>query len=202
MEPRQEEGFTAMDSFKLIESMVGTARNQMTENGHLYLLWGWVIFVCSVGQFLMQQVYHTEKFWMIWLLTWAAAIYQVVFIRRKVKRIRVRTYSDEIIKYIWIVFVIMMAVGCFVVSNIVRMPGQVNILILLLYGMPTFLSGIVIRFRPLIVGGSCCWALAITAIFVPVPYYMLLIAAAVVVAWIVPGYLLQIKYKKINSSYE
>jgi hypothetical protein len=44
----QQEEFSPQDSLHLIESMINKARNRFSENGHLYLLWGWVILVCSV----------------------------------------------------------------------------------------------------------------------------------------------------------
>lgn len=64
--------------------------------------------------------------------------------------------------------------------------------------MPTFLSGFIMKFKPLTIGGICCWALAIVSPFVAYDYQLLLIGVAVVAARIVPGYLLQKKYKKEN----
>jgi Flp pilus assembly protein TadB len=55
------------------------------------------------------------------------------------------------------------------------------------------------RFSPLKVGGISCWALAVISVFILPAYTLLLLAAAVAIAWIVPGYLLQTKYKQQNS---
>jgi hypothetical protein len=67
---------------------------------------------------------------------------------------------------------------------------------LILYGMPTFLSGVILKFKPLMVGAVCCWTLAIISPFINVQYQLLLIAGAVIAAWIIPGYLLKRKFKK------
>ena len=67
---------------------------------------------------------------------------------------------------------------------------------LALYGMPTVISGSILRFRPLIVGGVTCWVLSILSPFVAYEYQLLLLAAAVVAGWIIPGYLLRIRYNK------
>jgi hypothetical protein len=64
-----------------------------------------------------------------------------------------------------------------------------------MYGMPTFLSGIIIKFKPLIIGGIFCWLMAVISPFIDVRYQVLLAAAAVIAAWIVPGHLLRNKYK-------
>jgi len=196
---KNNDELSGFDSFKIIESMITSARNQMTENGHLYLLWGWVIFICSIGQFLMQHVFHTQKFWMIWLLTWPTVIYQFIFIAKKVKKIRVKNYTDDILKYIWLVFIVCMIISAVIISKISDKPEIANMLILMLYGMPTFLSGIVLKFKPLVIGGTCCWLLSLVSIFVLPQYHMLLIAAAVIAAWIIPGYMLKSKYNKSNT---
>jgi hypothetical protein len=62
--------------------------------------------------------------------------------------------------------------------------------------MPTVLSGVILQFRPLIVGGACCWLLSVGATFIPYDYQLLMLAAAMIVAWIIPGYLMRIKYRK------
>ena len=41
----QEQEFSPQQSLNLIESMINKARNRFSENGHLYLLWGWVILL-------------------------------------------------------------------------------------------------------------------------------------------------------------
>jgi hypothetical protein len=70
---------------------------------------------------------------------------------------------------------------------------------LALYGMPTFLSGVLLRFRPLVVGGIGCWLLSVSAQFINYDYQLLLISGAMVIAWILPGYLLRKRYKKLNT---
>ncbi|MES2777434.1 MAG: hypothetical protein V4722_24860 [Bacteroidota bacterium] len=197
---QSQEPFNEMDSLRIIGSMINTARNQMTDNGHLYLLWGWVVLVCSAGQFLMQHVLHIGNHWIIWILTWVAIIYQIFYLRRHEKKKRVRSYMDEIIKYVWIVFSILMILMAFILVRIVRQPEYINLVILVLYGMPTFLSGIILKFRPLVVGAIGCWVLSLLSLFITPQYYTLLLSAAVIIAWIVPGYLLQSKYKKENTA--
>jgi len=74
-----------------------------------------------------------------------------------------------------------------------------NVGFLALYGMPTFLSGITLRFKPLVYGGIACWLLSIVACFIYYQFHLLLLAVAVIIAWIIPGYILRARYKKINT---
>jgi hypothetical protein len=64
--------------------------------------------------------------------------------------------------------------------------------------MPTFLSGIILKFKPLVIGGISCWLLAVVSVFIPMEYQLLCIAAAVIFAWIIPGYLLKANFKREN----
>jgi hypothetical protein len=70
---------------------------------------------------------------------------------------------------------------------------------LVLYGIPTFLSGIILRFKALVIGGICCWILSVLSLLVSPSYQLLFLSAAMLAAWIIPGYLLRSKYKKTNS---
>jgi hypothetical protein len=45
------ESQSAKDRLLFIESMIHKAQNRYSENGTLYLLWGWSIFLCSLVQY-------------------------------------------------------------------------------------------------------------------------------------------------------
>lgn len=192
----QEEKLSPEQSLQVIDSMINRARDTFSENGHLYLLWGWVILFCSLGHFFMEQVLHYDKPWLIWMLTWVAIIYQGFYIARRNRKRRVRTYTDDIIKYVWLVFAICTFLIVFLDAQRTENSNQVNLAFVVMYGMPTFLSGIILRFRPLLIGATACWALALLSLLVPPAYYMLLVAAAMITAWIIPGYLLQRKFHR------
>jgi hypothetical protein len=190
----QTENFSPKDSLQLIDSMINQAKNRFTENGFLYLLWGWVIFVCALFHFAaikLSLLTHPE--W-VWTITWAAVLFQIIYLVKVKRKVNVKTYSDGIIDAIWICFGVCMFV-LMVIMGRLNLLIYVNSLVLLFYGIPTFLSGFVMRFTPLKLGGVACWLLAIASTFVTSVYHLLLIAIAVLVAWIIPGYLLRKKFK-------
>jgi hypothetical protein len=180
-------------ALQIIESMINTAKNRLSSNGHLYLLWGWVVLTCSLLHFagIYWKLFPQPE--VVWLGTWVAGIYQVIYLWRHGRKKKITNYTDDILRAIWLVFVCCGAVTAFVVIRLANWQVMYA-LILMLYGIPTILSGVVLRFRPLIVGGLICWSLSAIATIVPLMYNLLLIAVAVVVAWIVPGYLLNKKY--------
>ena len=189
-----ENDLNPQQSLALIEGMINKAKNNFSDNSILYLLWGWTVFFCAIGHFLLQYfkvIPHPE---MIWMATWAIIVYQIVYLSKQKKKKRVKTYSEEIISYIWICFSVFMLLTIFILSKTNSWLAMYPIF-LVMYGVPTFLSGVVMQFRPLRIGGICCWILSVVATFVAFQYVLLLLALAVVAAWIIPGYLLKAKYK-------
>lgn len=196
---QREKEFTHAESIALIESMINRATNRFNEDGFLYLLWGWVVLLCSVAEFILLRIQY-EKHYLVWFVTWLAVIYQIFFLRKKRRRQTVRTYTDDIIKYVWITFVIIMGLMGFLIGTAQGHDfyKMIDPLFLAIYGMPTFLSGIILRFKPLILGGISCWLLSVLSVIIPTEFQILLVAAAMIVAWIIPGYLLRIKHKQSN----
>jgi hypothetical protein len=194
---KEEKEMTEKDSLQLITSMINKARNRFNETGILYLIYGWIIFICSLVQFIALYFFKSQNAYYIWYLTWAAVIYQVIYLRKKRASQKTRTYTDEIVGYVWLVFIICISLLIFL-QLYLKSIATINPSILVLYGMPTFLSGVILKSNPLKIGGICCWLLAIVSIFILPEFQLLIIAVAVVVAWIIPGYLLKQKFKKEN----
>ena len=192
------EQFNEHNSLQLIESMINKAKNNFSESGTLYLVWGVVIFVCSLVQFIGIYYFNNENVNLVWILTWLVVIYQIVFLSKRSKKERVKTYTADIVKFVWICFACCMFLFIFILQY-QKAFASITPAILVMYGVPTFLSGVILKFRPLVFGGICCWALSVGSVLIPVEFQPLFICGAVVFAWIVPGLLLR---KKFNSSYK
>ncbi len=194
----QEEKFSPEQSLVLIDNMIKQAKNRFTENGFLYLLWGWVIFFCSLGHFILIKLQWFEHPEIIWATTWLAVIYQIIYLAKASKKETVKTYSENIVNYIWASF----GISMFVLSVILSKTDgwqRMSSFLLMIYGTPTFLSGIAMQFKPLKIGGITCWGLAVISVFILPLYGLLLLALAIIVAWIIPGYQLQQKFKLENK---
>ena len=188
---------TEAESLSIIAGMINHAKNRFSETGHLYLLWGFVILICCITQFIMLYFFKSQNSYYVWYATWLVAIYQFYYLFKKKKRERVKTYTDEIIGFVWLTFIICSFILVYILIKH-KTFHAINACVLVMYGMPTFLSGVILRFKPLRTGGIICWVLAIVAMFTPYHYQLLLLALAVIAAWIVPGYLLRAKFKKEN----
>jgi cation transport ATPase len=191
-------GFSPRQSLELIESMINQAKDRFNENGHLYLLWGWTVLICTTAEFVLLHFFQYPNHYVVWFLSWGIIIYQVFYLYRKRKNSKVRTYADAIIGYVWLTFCVLLFLIAFFLGQVLGGQYYQSIfpVILVLYGMPTFLSGIILRFKPLIIGGISCWILSLIAAMVYYDYQLLFLAAAVIIAWIIPGYTLRAKFKK------
>lgn len=194
----QNENLSPTDSLQLINSMINQAKNRFSENGFLYLLWGWLILFCSIAHFIFLKMGWFKQPEIVWASCWLAVIYQVIYLVRKGKRETVKTYSENIIGFVWMSFGITMGIVSFIIAKADNWL-LINSLLLMLYGTPTFLSGVVMRFTPLKIGGIICWGLAIVSVFVMPIYVLLLLSVASIAAWIIPGYIMRAKYKLLNK---
>ncbi|MEO8764751.1 MAG: hypothetical protein ABI416_10710 [Ginsengibacter sp.] len=194
MRPK-EVNMTEAESLLLITSMINKAKNRFSESGTIYILWGWLILICCVVQFVALYYFNNQDAYSIWYVTWLAPIYQLFSLRKSRKSRPTKTYTDEIIGFVWVVFIICLALLVFILMHLKAYLG-ISPAVLIMYGMPTVLTGVILKFRPLLIGGVCCWLLAVLSTMVIYEFQLLMIAFAVAVAWIVPGYLLQQKFKR------
>lgn len=193
-----ENDFSPQQSLQLIESMINRAKDKFAEDGFMYLVWGWLVFGCSLLQFILLHFVHYPKHYIVWLATIPVFIYLYFYVNKKQKHQTVITYTGYIIGFVWLTFVIVIILLAFLIGFLTSGDYYTHIVHILLavYGMPVFLTGVIIRFKPLIFGGIACWILCIVSTFIETyDYQFLLIPLAMLLAWIIPGYLLRAKYK-------
>ncbi|HVZ57032.1 MAG TPA: hypothetical protein VG870_10275 [Chitinophagaceae bacterium] len=194
--------FDPRQSLDLIQSMINRAKGRFAEDGSMYLLWGWAVLICSLAQFVLLHVYRYPYHYLVWMASWFVIIYQIIYMRRRNRKRQVLTYTDNIVAFVWITFVILIFLIAFLIGRLSAGDYYVHInpILLALYGMPTFLTGIIVRFRPLMLGGIGCWILSVITPFIGnFDYQFLMVPVAMVIAWIIPGYLLRSKFKREES---
>ena len=183
-------------SLLLIEEMINKAKNHYSENGFLYLFWGWLVFGVSLAHYLLLLIDYPYPF-LPWMLMPMGTIFTIIYIARTGSVKAVKTYADEIIGYVWIAFFVALMI---VLIFMQRLQLSTYPLVMLLYGVPTFISGGILKHRPLIYGAVSCWALAIISFYQPFNVQLLLLALAVLLAYIIPGYLLKRKFNAHNAN--
>jgi hypothetical protein len=190
----KQEKFSPEESLQLIQTMIAKTQKDLGDNSKHFLLWGWVTFAGCTGQFILKHFLRYEKHYLVWLIVIPTAITSIYLGIKENKQKRVSTYIGECMKHLWMG----MGISYFVLSMILSKLGwNTNIFpfFILLYGLGTFVSGMFLHFRPMIVGGCVAWLLAITAGYFNYDYQMLFGAVAILGSYIIPAYILRSKNK-------
>ncbi len=182
------------ESLRIIHEMIASAKSGIKDNGFFYLLWGWLVFIASLSNYFLQFVIKFDMPWLPWLILMPLGMITSMVVRTKLERKKkVKTYVDDFLKYLLIAFLVCLCITLFFMQ---QFKLSCYPAVMMLYGIWLFVSGGAIRFRPLIIGGIVNWILAIAALFATFDYQLLLISAAVLLGYIIPGHLLNHQFKQ------
>ena len=188
-----EDNFSPQQSLQLIQSMIEKTKNNISENRFYFLLWGWMTFIAVVVQFLLKVVVGYKHHYIVWFCVIPAAIFTMIKSSKK-SNTTYRTYINESMGFLWMGLGISFFILTIIISTSIGWLKAWPFFILF-YGLGTFVSGKLIQFKPLIIGGIICWTLACAAVFVPYDYQLLFAAAAILCSYIIPGHMIQSKQK-------
>lgn len=186
--------FSPEESLKVIQTMIDKTRSSVVDNSFYFLLWGWLVLIGALLQYTLYVIVRTPWNGAAWNVMFIGFIVSIIH-RTKEKTAPVRTYVDEGLANIWLCLVV---VQVLIVFAFIRQGGwqYCYTAFILTYSIGCFLTGRLLRFAPLVWGAVACWALAIVTTFVDFQTNMLVLAAAVLVSYIIPGYLLRREYKR------
>jgi hypothetical protein len=178
---------------ELITEMIQTARKEFNDRSFIYLIWGWAVCIASIGQYVLIKMENRYNY-MAWaVLMPLAAIVQIVVLARKQKQERVSTYVDKVSGYLWTAVGMSLGIVLFSQNSLQMCTFPV---VIVLYGIGTFVSGGLMDLKPMIAGGICCWVIAFVAFYVNINHQLLLLALSVILSYIIPGYVLKSRFNK------
>ncbi|WP_276132272.1 hypothetical protein [Polluticoccus soli] len=175
----------------LISEMISTARKEFNHNGNIYLLWGWLVCVAAIGQYILLRM-NSEYNALPWSLMFFGAVGQMILMYRDRNRQSTKTHVGRVIGNAWAAFGISLGLTLFMQGKL-----QLNTfpIVMMLYAIPLFISGAALEANALKYGAIACWCCALVAFFVGFEEQLLLLAAAVIMGYIIPGYILNARYK-------
>lgn len=185
-----QEDFSPQQSLQLIESMIKKVRADMGENRFYFLFWGWFAFVAILGQFILKVIVGYPHHYVVWAGVIPAVIVTIIYSSRRERR-AVQTYVGDSMKYLWTGIGISFFVLSFIIQNSTGKWLIAYPFFILFYGLGTFVSGMILRFKPLVIGGIFNWLLACACVLLPYDYQLLVAAAAILTSYIIPGHLIQ-----------
>jgi hypothetical protein len=186
----EEKLMTGEESFRVITEMINKTRVSITQVSFHLLLWGWLIFACSLSEFLFWKFTDWANPWYVWFLVIPGVFVSLIYGFVKGRRQKVYTYATSIYVWTWMAFFIA-AVIFFVIFPIET--ESVGKYMLLMAAVPLFISGAVLKFRPMIWGAVSFWVLSLAAHFGGSIVEGLAVPLAMIIGYLLPGYLLRKK---------
>ena len=188
----ENENFKPEESLRLINTMINKAQNKLQENGFLFIFWGWLVFLVAASFYILVQM-KVENSFVVWYAMPAGGIFTMIYAMRQSKKEKVKSFVDDYMMYIGIAFGISLTI-----ILVMGWKLQLNCypMVILLYALTTFIYGGILKFMPLVIFGALSFPISIGAFFVDFHTQILLLALSVFVSYIIPGHMLQFKFKQ------
>lgn len=186
----EERKLTEKESLELISQMIRNTQMKMEENsGTMFLIWGYLtVFTTMLVWSLLMLTNNYQYQWFWFILPVGGYVATWLFYRKRNRQPRASTYIDRIIGYIWLE----LGVVGFLLSmiSIVTYKYPILFIIVLLMGIGTTLTGLVIRFKPLIFSGIFGQLASMTLLFLSWKFQMPIFAGVFIIMMIIPGHVL------------
>ena len=187
----EEENFSPQDSLLVIQSMISKTKADLGDNSIYFLLWGWLVFIACLLQYFLLVIIKSHYHYYAWLVIIPGIVFSTVYSVKQKRQIKVKTYVGDSMSTLWKGMSISFLALVFIAPNIGWQHAFP--IYILFYATGTFISGGILQFKPLQIGGTICWLLAIAATFVSYQNQILLSAVAIFASYLVPGYMLKSK---------
>ncbi len=186
---KESDELTNAQSLQIITEMIGKAKRNIAKKGSFYfLLWGVVVMIGNFGHYIIEVYDLYPAPYAIWLIIIPAIIMSIVYGVKQNREAQTTSQIDRVYSNLWIgIFVVLMTVLVFMS----KLSFNHNAVILLLASLGTFVSGRLINFTPLVLGGVALWISAIIAFNVSVQDQYLVAGFAIIVGYLIPGFLLR-----------
>jgi hypothetical protein len=217
----EEKNMSHKESLELITTMINKAKQSFYDTGISAIMWGGVIAFCSLEKLAELQFGYSLPF-DIFMLTFVAVIPQIVLNIREQKVRTVKTHDEHYLDYVWVGFGISVFLMVFITNSIyahlepvIRHYNEIGksrtdwtdfqfgeytiSLYLLLYGIPTFITGAACKFKPMLWGAVICWISCIAALFTPIKIDLIMMAVSAIMAWLIPGIIMRKEFSEYKN---
>jgi hypothetical protein len=175
-------------SLLLIHQTIELAKRKVQENGFHLLLWGVLVVTAGLTDF-----YHDLKFnqqhghfaWMV--LPLVGVPIALIYEARRSKTVAHRNTIHQWYGYTWLGYGITLPL---LIAYTIQSAASPTPAILAVTGFAIFVSGIILQFRPLVLGAVAIWAGALCCLLVPAIWYSLIMSVSIALGYLIPGYLL------------
>lgn len=191
----EEKNLTQKESLELITKMISETRNNLErDGGGIYLLWGYLwLAVALVIYFLTVKTGDYRVQW-LWFALPVIGYPAMIYMLKKREKGAV-TFMGRVIGSIWITIGIAAALlSLYMLVDYKAFP--ILFVMAMLINLGVAISGLVIRFTPVIVAGFLGILLSFLLLMVSGPGQILVFAGFSVIMLIIPGHILNVACRK------
>lgn len=188
-----EKELSPEESFRIIQTMIDTARHKIADDGFHLILWGVLVISCCFANYFLLQAGAGNWAGLPWMLMPCIGVPAgIAYEKSRNKSKTIKTHADLYVANMWMayLFSLVFAIVFCSLSQISPVP-----FILILTGMATFATGKILKFTPLLLGGIVFWLSAMLCLKVVDEKQLLIQAVSTFFGYIVPGILLWRNYK-------
>jgi hypothetical protein len=193
----EKNNLTPEDSFNIINKAIANFKMNYKESAKTFLLWGWMLSLASFSHFIIIKILMSKEAYKLMGLfslgNWAVFIFsgfiiQIFMLRNINKNKRVYSYLDNFYSKLWQVTAAGFFVAIFLSIKLEIAPPPI---MLLIAGIATTTSGLLIKFKPVIIGGISFFIFSIATTFVSNENILLINGVAIICGYLIPGYFLK-----------
>lgn len=193
--------FDEKQSLQVIKEMIQVSKKKIINDGILLIVWGYAASLPALIKYLKEIFFLPNRVMFLLkfvdpVLPLLALVFTIYYIFRQRKK--VTTYIGESLRYVWISFF-----GCMVLTNLIlyNVTHEVNFtlqhpLFMVLTAFAILVTGVILRYKPIIIGGIVFGILAYFASLLNLHDQMLLDGIGWFLALAIPGHILYFKRDK------
>lgn len=198
---KTSDSFDETQSLLVIKEMIQVSKNKLKQDGILFIVWGWALFFVSLSGYIGRSFVLTftlENILKIFeivppLLAVTFTIYYIIKQRKKVQ-----TYIGNSLRYVWISLFVSMVLVNLIQFNVLK---SINFelqhpIIMVLMAFAVTVTGGILRYRLIIIGGVVFGLLALIASLLKLQEQLLVESVAWIISFIVPGHILYANREK------
>lgn len=184
------------ESISIIKDMIANSKQNIKDQSPYYLWWGSLVFIAAIVEYILFVFMESSNHWWVWpIMSILGGLGSGIIGWRQEKRATVKTFIDRAMNYVWggWIMIFLITVIWAAVSGVNW--AQIFTIIIAFYGVGTFISGGILRFKPLMIGGLISLFIAVLCILFRLdqsfPNMLIALALSILVSYLIPGFLLR-----------
>jgi hypothetical protein len=192
----------AREDIQIIKNMLERTRKATAESGTLFVVWGVLIALALVGNYVLVYFKKYDWEWLNWVaVTIVGWVYSVIYGIRRERKDPIRTYVQMAARHLYIacgtgfllVGVALPALGVYSYEAIVVLIAAVS-------GILFFVMGGIYEWPFLKLAGLLWWAGAVGMSFLKrIENRMFIFIVLFIACYLVPSFILRSRYKKAKA---